>query len=454
MAVPVLSTSTPADGATDVFINKPITVVFDAALLASSITVNSVLLQNVATGNNVDVILTYTDSTNTVRITTLSVLAEDTVYSLKFIGTDIAVSSSYALKSSGGDPLLTTLVVTFTTGNRTYIDDTSIDKDATDLSLEGDLNLPVHVKALGDFSVQSTLPINHSYDVATTINGSNQIGITFNKALSGSACDDSWVTVDVFGMLDDSQFIASSGVFGTGTIPSMTGVSCTDSTLWLNFDGEIPNNVAVEVTIGTGVLASDGSEFGPSEYVLTFTTDRYPKVSGIHVIEREIKAATDELNRDYVAALLLANTVYAMQKFGFDLAPPSFQQSRWVMLKTIVDILDDKELEKALVDGTRRQLGDFNVSIDPKQSEGARLALKHARALKDIDKLERTFKGRSAIAMRYNDTKVIGGIVNRMWHGVAGKLIDTKWAYYQPNVPAANSSINRKAKTPPTSDWY
>ena len=123
------------------------------------------------------------------------------------------------------------------------------------------------------------------------------------------------------------------------------------------------------------------------------------------------------------------------------------------MLKTIVDILDDKELEKALVDGTRRQLGDFNVSIDPKSTENARLALKHARALKDLDKLERTLAGKSLIARRYNDTKSINDCVDRMWHGVAGKLVQAKWKTYQPNMPVANISINKQAKRLPTSDW-
>lgn len=455
MAAPVLSTSTPLDGAADVFVNKPLEAVFVSDLLESSITVNSVSLINVATDSSVDVTLEYISGTKTVRVTPLSVLAEKTVYTLRFVGTDIAISSSYALKDSGGDPLLTSIDITFTTGVRTYIDDSSIDKDATDLSLEGDLNLPVHVKALGDFTVKTTWPKNHDHDIATGLNGANQVSITFNKPLSGELCSTDWVDIDMYPMLDDTQYLAAEGTLGTGSLPTMTGLICSGDTLYLAFNATVPNNVGIEVQINTGVTAADGSEFGPSEYLFSFTTDRYPKVSGIHVIKREIKAAIEELNEDYVAALLLSNTIHLQEKFNVSVgSTPSFQQSRWVMLKTLVDILDDKELEKALVDGTRRQLGDFNVSIDPKQSEAARLALKHARALRELDKLERTLAGRRLIAMRYNDTKRIDGCVDRMWHGVAGKLMHEKWKTYQPNMPAANVAQNRQTKTPPSSYWF
>ena len=453
MTVPVLSTSTPLAGASDVFINKPLEAVFVGDLNTTNINVNSVTLLNVATSSLVEVSIEYISSSKTIRVTPLSVLSEKSLYKLRFIGTDIAINVSYALRDSGGDYLATTIEVSFTTGVKTYIDDSSIDKNATDFSLEGDLNLPVHVKALGDFTVKTTWPYNHDHDIATGLNGANQISITFNKALSGELCVDSWVDIDMYGMLDDSQYYAADSVLGAGSLPTMTGLVCSGDTMYLNFNGTVPNNVGVEVVINTGVTAYDGSEFGPSEYVFAFTTDRYPKVSGIHVIKREIRAAIEELNEDYVAALLFANTVHLQERFATTITTPTFQQSRWVMLKTIVDILDDKELEKALVDGTRRQLGDLNVSIDPKQTEAARLSLKHARALDGLDKLEKTFAGRRLIAMRYSDTRRIAGSVDRMWHGVAGKLIQDKWRTYQPNLPVANIAVNKQAQNPPSNFW-
>ncbi len=158
MTVPVLSTSTPLAGASDVFINKPLEAVFVGDLNTTNINVNSVTLLNVATSSLVEVSIEYISSSKTIRVTPLSVLSEKSLYKLRFIGTDIAINVSYALRDSGGDYLATTIEVSFTTGVKTYIDDSSIDKNATDFSLEGDLNLPVHVKALGDFTVKTTWP--------------------------------------------------------------------------------------------------------------------------------------------------------------------------------------------------------------------------------------------------------------------------------------------------------
>ena len=95
MTAPVLSTSTPLAGASDVFVNKPLEAVFVAALNEDSVTVNSVTLLNIATDSIVDTTVEYIAESNTVRITPLSVLAEKTVYKIRLVGTDIAISNSY-----------------------------------------------------------------------------------------------------------------------------------------------------------------------------------------------------------------------------------------------------------------------------------------------------------------------------------------------------------------------
>ena len=97
----------------------------------------------------------------------------------------------------------------------------------------------------------------------------------------------------------------------------------------------------VEISIESGVTAADGSTYGDSTYLLSFTTDRYPKVAGPHVIEREIRAATDELSREYVAGLLLKNTVELLNRYALDKDTPGFVAHKFVVNKTVIDILDD-----------------------------------------------------------------------------------------------------------------
>lgn len=455
MTAPVLSVSSPIDGANDSFLNKTLTATFAAAIDTSTIDSNSVILMNMSTEYILETSISYNTATFTISVAPLGVLSENTVYILRFPGTDIALSSDYVLKdSASSDPIATSIEITFTTGTKTYIDDSSIDKDSTDYSLEGDLNLPVHVKALGDFAVSGSTPKPHAYDVSTALDGSNRVSIVFNKALSGDLCSTDWVTVDAYPMLDSDNYLAVGSTLSTGVIAPVTGVSCSGSTLYIWFSGEMPKNVGVEVTLDSLVTAADGSEFGNSNYSLSFTTDRYPSISGIHAIKRELSSISDELNNDYIAALLLCNTINLVERLSIDTDNITWTHLQWVTNKTIVDILDDQELEKAIVAGTRRQLGDLNVSIDLPQSEAARLSLKHARALKKLDTANKTMLGARGVALLYSSTKNITDVVDRLWHGVAGKLIDSRWSSYQSSVPSSNTVINRNAKVPPGQSWW
>lgn len=457
MAEPALSTSSPADGAADVFLNKAITATFSAALTSTTVTENSVILVNSATEEILDATVEYVAATFLVRVTPLTVLAENTVYKLKFPGTDAAISADYVIKdSASSDPLVTSIIVSFTTGTKTFIDDSAIAKDATDFSLEGDLNLPVHVKALGPLAVETSFPKNGKADVAVALNDTptNQLWIKFSKPLSGALLADDWLEIDAYPMLDDTAYLGSGEAVGSGVIPAMTGLQASGNYLYAGFESEMPNNVAIDVYVGTGVTASDGSEFGYSDYKLSFTTLRYPKVSGPHAIKREIRSAAEELTDEYICATLLSNTMRLIQRHGTVNNSPTWTQMRWVLFRTIVDLLDDVELEKAVVQGTRRQLGDLNVSVDQAQQEGARLALKHARALKELESLDRAMAGKKKLAMAYTDTKGISDVVDRLWHGVAGKLVNSRFSNYQPNLPASNISVNRASKVPPEAPWW
>ena len=456
MVVPSVSSSVPADGASDVFLNKPITATFAAALDTDSISATSVTLLNVATDDVVATSLSYDTSSDVLTITPLSTLEESTVYKLRFPGTDIAISASHVLLDSGSSTrLATTISITFTTGTRMYLDDTAVDKDATDLSLEGDLSLPIHVKALGDFVIESTQPKNHKSDVGVSLYENNSFYVQFNKALSGSLLTDDWLDIDVYPILDVDAYLAEGDVLNTGTVSSVTGLWVSGAYLWAGFGAAVPQNCGVSATVSEDVTATDGSEFGPSDYELTFTTDRYPSVAGAHVIRREIKAAADEVNDDYIASLLFKNTIRLMERGSYAtgaMDAPSWLISKYVINATVVDILDDQELEKALRAGTRRQLGDMGVSVD---AIVGRLSLKHARAQKALDEADRAIQGSAYLAKKVTEQIVSTRYdrPSRQWYGVNGKLIESRFKYWQRDHPASNSALNRQAKNPPSAWW-
>lgn len=444
MAQLAISSSTPADGSVDVFVNKPLEVTFDSIVSGPTVSSTSVVLiasaANIVASADVELV-----TTTTIRITPHGILDEDTLYIIRFPGTDVALSSAYVLKDIISEPLATTLTVTFRTGARVFIDDTAIDKDATDLSLEGDLNLPVHVKALGEFVVSGTVPKNHSHDIGLE---TNPVVVNFNKSLSGDLLTQDWLDVDLYPIMDNPNWLASGNSLGAGSIPQF-GLSVAGGSIQINFSGGLPQNMGATITVSQHVQADDGSEFGPNEFVYSFTTIRYPSIGGVHVIKREIPAAVEELHDDYIASVLLAKAVESQITFGG--AGQELSLFKWVVNSAIVEILDDAELNKALAAGTRRQLGDFSTAVDPIIGK---LAIKHSRAEAEIKKAYRTLLGRSTIARQYDDSLQTDVIrTPRLWFGVNGRLRDQRFVTYQTSSPGSNTELNRTAKVPPDIWW-
>lgn len=452
MAQPTVTSSNPAASAGDVFVNVPLYITFTSpGLDADSVTVNSCTLYNAATQDSVSVNLSYNTSTRVLTMTPLSTLAEDTVYKIRFPGTDVAISSSYVIQESGTlTPLASTIDIVFTTGTRVYIDDSIIDKEASDLTLEGEISLPTNVKALGPFSIETIVPKNHSADNQVTLDGSNRIQIKFNKALSGSIMTDDWVNVDVYSVLDNNNYLASGNIVGDTYIPSMTGLSYSGQWMYLNFDANMPLNAGISLTVSEDVTATDGSELGPNEFQYSITTDRYPKVAGVHAMRTELLAASKELNDDYIAAVLVKNTFRVMNRWtAFDLDNPQWLAYKYVTLRSILDILDDKDLEKALVAGTSRTLGDMTVSIA--NVIGA-LTLKAKRAEDELKPIDDAIVGIKKLGARIDQAIAISYRPDRLWHGINGKLVDSRFKYWQPDQPAANTSIVRSASNP--NPWF
>jgi len=445
MAVPVISTSNPLSSAVDVFLNVPLYVTFQTPGIAnSSVSANSVVLLNVSTQSIVDCNLSYNSTTRILTVTPLSVLAESSVYTLRFPGTDIAISSSYVILESGSNtPLAITLDITFTTGARVYIEDSSVSKDAIDLSLEGDLNLPTNVKALGYFVIDSTSPKNHIADLSGSIDGSNRFYIKFNKALSVADVRQDWLTVNAFPIMDSDQYLAVGTTFGTGTIPAFSGVYATGEYLYGVFYDSLPKNASVQVRVSEDVTAADGSEFGPNSFYLSFTTDRFPRIAGVNIIKTELKATADELNDEYIASLLLKNSIILINRWvAFNPITPQYMAHKYVVNKTIIDILDDKDLEKALINGSRKRLGDLDISMSYRVGE---LALKHKRAEDEVEEIDDAIDAIKKLGARIEQAIHISHRSDRMWHGVNGRIVDNRFRFSQDDIPAANQAINRHA---------
>lgn len=447
MAVSVVSTD-PANNSVDYPINKDIQVVFDKEIDSATLTENVVSLIDDYTRTPVPISLNVNQLDKTqVFISPDEALKEDTKYSILIIGTDQGLG--FSLDATDGDSVATTQRFYFTTGDKVYSIDETLEKQVSSVTQEGDLFLPANVEALGyEFTISSVSPANHSHGVATTLNGSNQVVFTFSKPLATGQDYSTWASVEAYPLLDTTEYLADdTGLdLGSGrvTIPSHS-ISVSGSNLIVTFNDTLPKNLGIYIELNSNIKSTVNDQYGGS---LTYNvnTQLYPTLSGPHSVRREIQAFQAELFDSYVGSLIFKNSMYIWERAGRpDLTTYSFPFHKYVLFSTVIDLIENKDLEKAIIAGTRRQLGDLSASVD---LLAGRVALKLARAEKEKENsFETIFKGRQVRTGIYSAYLEAAASVSRLWYDVSYRYTSPEMKYRQTNEPIANTSYNRQAKT-------
>lgn len=437
--------STPTTGAVDFYINKSLEAIFNEALDPVYITNSTVYLYDIVANINVPVSagIKATNSSAMV-ITPLATLKENTNYRLVIVGQDLAIQTNLA--AANGDQLAVSIQILFATGNNVYSIDTETQKNASSVTLEGDLFLPTNVTALGyEFTISKVRPQNHSHGLTGSVTG---VVFTFTKSLLTGQDLTTWADVNVYPILQESTYLASGTTMdlggGTITIPSYS-LSMTGTTFTVGFASALPKNVTISIDLNTNIRSSDNDQYaGGLQY--TSTTELFPTVYGPNLVKTELSSISNQLYNDYIGTLLFKNTIWLWERLGrsIDLGSLSFPAKRYILLTTILDIIEDKDYKKFVIAGTRRQLGDLNVSVD---NLIGRIAMKAARVQKERDvAFETLVQGWQFRKLAYpvNDSAFLG---SRLWYDVNARFTDPNYKYYQSNLPASNTSINRQAKT-------
>lgn len=435
--------SIPDSGTTDYFINKSIELTYNQAISESSLTDNVVFLVDLSTNQNVPIVIARKSSNvATIVITPLVNLKENTNFRLIITGLDQGMG--YSLISQTLETLSTTTVILFATGNNVYQIDTTIEKQASNITLEGDLFLPTNIKALGyEFTISKVRPKNHSHGIPLTITGDNTVRFSFTKPLMTGVAYDDWADVRVYPILENDSYIGTGGWTGNSPIPGYT-VTGVGSDLLVTFQSELPQNVSVSINLNSTIRSIADDEYGGAmNYVVN--SQLSVDVFGPEAVKLDLASISNELYDDYIGALIFKNAIFLWEKVGrgFELSSTSFPVKKYIFLSTIMDIIEDKDYHKFVLGGTRRQLGDLNVSVD---NPVGRLALKIARVQKEKEiALETLFKGWQfkALASAGRAAWMNG---DRLWHDVNGRYTDPIYKYYQWNLPVSNIHINRHAK--------
>lgn len=439
--------SDPTTGTTDFFINKSIQLTYNEPISPSSLTDESIYLMDLGSNQNVPVTIALKSSDTRVIVITPKVnLRENTNYRVIVIGTDQLIG--YSLSATNGDLLVNTTTVVFATGDSVYQIDTTLEKQASNLTLEGDLFLPTNVKALGyDFTLAQVRPVNHSHGVNVNITGDNTIRFSFTKALMTGQSYSDWLDIKLYPILQDFMYLGEGGATGeTGLsrIPTYS-VSASNKDLTVTFVTGLPKNLSVAIDLTSSIKSIDNEEYGGGlKYI--FNTELSASAFGPEMVKRELASISDQLYDDYIGALLFKNAIFLWEKVGrgIDLSNIPFAGKRYILFSTLLDIMEDKDYHKFVLGGTRRQLGDLNVSVD---NPIGRLALKIARVQKERDlAFETLFKGWQFRSIA-GSTRASLFQGDRLWYDVNWRYTDTNYKFYQWNLPVANVYLNRHAKT-------
>jgi len=451
VAAPVFSASTPADGATNVYLNQKLEVTFNTSLDATSVSGATVVLRSVALDTVVDATLSV--SGTKITIVPYTLLISNSIYRLTLIGSDLALSTG-AIKSDTSHSLVTTSVLSFQTGSQ--LDTTSVARTAEEITLGGDLNLPGDVNLTStSLTLASSLPTNHAFGVDIT---TDTIKLTFSAAIDATTVTNDNVQVVQYAFLDEEHLLATGSVFYANN----TGGNYSDLSIGtLGTAGKVititpdaardwPNNMTVEVHIAAAVADTGGNTLGSAQKI-TFHTEPYPNLVGIRAVKNELGTMIPNTYLDdYIGLRSWANTIDVYENLGANINITKFSKNRpfreYIKCKTAMDILHDIRGTKDLAAGTSKELGDFRISYFP---AGAAISTQKEQALQT-----RMNTAMAALVGYMNRprsaTRDVGSVVKRGSRQVRGPFLfnPQRNLYVSDPIPAANTARERNSLIP------
>lgn len=378
MPAPTVTSTSPIDGESNVFINKRLTVVFSVAVDTATITANTIRLTQASTGARYGADLLLSDDGLTVTITPHQTLLKNSSYRLTLLGASSGFS--FKIQSTTADDLVTTLTADFTTGDD--VEAYSAEKTDTISEREGDLKLPTDVQMVpGErIVVTATSPENGSFGQSLSL---PSITVTTNAPISIAKYDASWVTINMYPLMGMTEYLAKDRGDGTivfsiddpeylgspVTFDQPTGViSVTGETItWTRATGEVfPYNTEIEVVLSEKIESTYGDTLLDRKR-FTFTSEAYPMYSSVYAVEKTLPLMPQTLNRDYLYALIWRNSIIAWELSGKPIAPTKAQSvlREYTLYSTICEIIEAAEQQKAFLAGQTKRLGDFSVEWDP-----------------------------------------------------------------------------------------
>lgn len=391
MPAPSLVSSSPSNGASSVAKNASISLVFNGALLSSSVIAQNFVLHNSKINQVVTADVTLDSDGKTVRIAPHIHLMPNCGHRIRVIGSD--VNATTHLKAADDTSLAVTFTIVFVTNDSL---DTAVgDKTEGQTNLEGDASLPddISFKAASGLPLrlESTSPGHHAFKFSPAL---DQIKFKFSANLDSASVTDN-ISVRQYAFYEEEDFRAretdlgkgegtryyfrtETGYFNAETQGILDPLLFRDRSFYLAVTGDtakvifeagyqFPRNMCVEVTLGSGITDTDGNALG-DDFIWFGCTYPYPEWASVMTVRHETgHDVAGSVPDDFIGLRIWRSTIDLLDEsdWVFPSDKPSRPMMQYVRYKSAIDVWDDMLAAKGLAAGTSKRLGDLEINVTP-----------------------------------------------------------------------------------------
>lgn len=391
MPAPSLISSSPTNGASSVAKNASISLVFNGALLASTVVAQNFVLYNSKINQAVPADVSLDTNGTTVKIVPHTHLMPNCGHRIRVVGSD--VNATTHLKAADSTSLAVTFTIVFVTNDS--LETASGDKTEGQTQLEGDASLPddISFKAVGGapLRLDSTSPSHHAFKFSPAL---DQIKFKFSANLDASTVSDN-ITIRQYAFYEEDDFRArevdlgkgdgarfyfrtETGYFNAEPQGILNPQLFRDRTFQLAVTGdlvkvifeqgyEFPRNMCVEVTLGSQMADLDGNTLG-DDFIWFGCTYPYPEWASIMTVRHETgHDVAGSVPDDFIGLRVWRATIDLLDEsdWVFPSDNPSRPMMQYIRYKSAIDVWDDMLAAKGLAAGTSKRLGDLEINVTP-----------------------------------------------------------------------------------------
>jgi hypothetical protein len=399
---PIVVSTTPAVGATDVPVADAIQFAFNTPLLPSSVTEATFVLYNDDSSEMIIGQITLSSDHKTITFLPNRTLLENVPYLAAAIGaSDNAAGGN--IKASDGTDLPDTYQVSFRTRVERYVplSEVADRDDLIDIAPIREDDPAAEVT--GYLSVEETVPAGFATNLDR---GLSEIIVCFGEAVlpTGSADALELIINNVLGIDEyygegeprppdpSGRFLQDCLATGDARQALFTGqpfgaVSFSGECVRWDRDSNSPEfhyNSEIVVRVRSDSIVNATGQMLEEDVYFTFTTEYWPLYTGVQYIRLKLGRAISNLFDDTINRHIHAASVDAVQQAAccFDTEHPYPAVRRYVQACTILSILDEIGLLPALQAGSKR-LGDLDIQYSPQDMAKIIAAYRRAEAEKE-----------------------------------------------------------------------